>query len=227
MSATILFFDLDDTLYPHTAGLWEEIRRRMDLYMHERLNLPWDDIPSLRKNFLETYGTTLRGLQHTMQVDAQDFLRFVHNIPVQRFLQVNLTLKKLLQSLPQERWILTNSDRSHAQRVLMALDLEECFHGIIDVNALDFIPKPDPEAFMKSLVIAGAEAESSIFFDDAVRNLNVASQLGFTTVLVGPAAPEPSDGVHFHLRQLEELPLTLPWLWREREEVRRDNGQDR
>ena len=213
MKFSTLFFDLDDTVYPHTSGLWEEIRHRMDIYLHERLNFTWDDIPKLRQSYLETYGTTLRGLQNRLNIDAQDFLAFVHDIPVHQYLRVNFKLKQILVSLPQKRWIFTNSDKAHACRVLAALDLMDCFEGIIDVNALDFVPKPDPIAFKKVLTLAGVNAESSVFFDDAARNLGVAVELGFTTVLVGPKSPSPEQDFHYHVHRLEELPQTLPWLW--------------
>lgn len=207
-----LFFDLDDTIYPHTSGLWEEIRHRMDIYMHERLKFSWDIIPELRKTYLETYGTTLRGLQTKLDIDAQDFLSFVHDIPVHEFLRVNPKLRRILLSLPQKRWILTNSDINHAQRVLSALGLKDCFDGLVDVYALGFVPKPDPAAFRKALNLAGSRAETSIFFDDAVRNLEAAQKLGFTTVLVGPMQVN-QNGYQYQLQNLEELPQSLPWLW--------------
>ena len=213
MKFTTLFFDLDDTVYPHTAGLWEEIRRRMDVYMYERLNLSQDEIPKLRRYYLDTYGTTLRGLQNTMHIDAQDFLAYVHNIPIQQYLKSNQALRHILLSLPQRLWIFTNSDRSHAQRVLSTLGLFDCFEGIIDVNLLEFVPKPDPQAFIKVLSLAEARAETSVFFDDAVRNLVIAGKMGFTTVLVGPNSQLNQNGFDYHLQRLEELPDSLPWLW--------------
>jgi len=208
-----LFFDLDDTVYPHTVGLWEEIRRRMDVYMYERLNLSREEIPKLRRYYLDTYGTTLRGLQNTMHIDAQDFLAYVHNIPIQQYLKSNKALRHILLSLPQRRWIFTNSDRSHAQRVLSTLGLLDCFEGIVDVNLLEFVPKPDPQAFIKVLSLAEARAETSVFFDDAVRNLDIAGKMGFTTVLVGPNSQLNQNGFDYHLQRLEELPDSLPWLW--------------
>jgi putative hydrolase of the HAD superfamily len=74
MQFSTVFFDLDDTLYPSTNGLWEAIRERMNRYMGEILNLPSDKIPDLRRHYFITYGTTLRGLQYHHNVDAEDFL---------------------------------------------------------------------------------------------------------------------------------------------------------
>lgn len=218
-----LFFDLDDTLYPHTAGLWEAIRVRMDAYMRQRLGLPESEIPRLRQYYLETYGTTLRGLQNQFHVDAQDFLAFVHDLPLEQYLQPNPALRELLLSLPQKRYIFTNADQAHAGRVLRVLALEGCFEAIIDVNALEFIPKPDLAAYRRALALADAQAETSVLFDDAERNLKPAQQLGFTTVWVG-APPPPlqiGEGVQpqrngrcLRIGSLEELPRKMPELWR-------------
>lgn len=210
MRIQTLFFDLDDTLYPHTAGLWEAIRRRMDLYMHEQLGMPWEDIPGIRMKYLETYGTTLRGLQNHLHVDSQQFLAYVHDLPLQEYLQPNPNLRKVLLSLPQKRWIFTNADSAHAARVIKILGVQDCFDGVIDVNALEFIPKPDTLAYVRALDIAGTKAEKTMIFDDAVRNLIPAKQLGITTVLVGP---NQSAEVDHHLVQIEELPEMMPGLW--------------
>ena len=63
MRFSTLFFDLDDTLYPASTGLWHAIKERMNMFMHERLCLPEAEIPALREQYFKTYGTTLRGLQ--------------------------------------------------------------------------------------------------------------------------------------------------------------------
>jgi putative hydrolase of the HAD superfamily len=210
MPITTLFFDLDDTLYSHTAGLWEAIRVRMDVYMHERMGIDWGEIPALRRSYFETYGTTLRGLQNHLHVDPQDFLAYVHDLPLKEYLQPDPSLREMLLSLPQKCWIFTNADSAHAARVLAVLELQDCFDGVIDVNALEFIPKPDPEAYMRALRIAGTQGDQAMIFDDALRNLLPAKQLGFTTVMVGPNHSTEAD---YHLAKLVELPEMIPGLW--------------
>lgn len=211
-----LFFDLDDTLYPTSAGVWSAIRLRMDQYMHERLKLDLDAIPKMRQHFLETYGTTLRGLQHHFAVDTEDFLAYVHNLPVQEMIQPNPKLRAILLSLPQARWVFTNADDKHAARVLSALRIEDCFTGIIDVHAMDFIPKPDPLSYQKALKLAGAVAQESVIFDDATRNLIPAQKMGFTTVLVS-AAPDhhgSNGSVDYLLTSLDDMPTQMAYLWK-------------
>ena len=73
MRFTTLFFDLDDTLYPSSTGLWPAIKDRMNLYMIERLGIPENDVPFLREQYFKMYGTTLRGLEERHKVDKAGF----------------------------------------------------------------------------------------------------------------------------------------------------------
>ena len=70
MRFTTLFFDLDDTLYPNSTGLWIAIKERMNMYMREQLGIPEKDVPQLREQYFKMYGTTLRGLQARHRVDV-------------------------------------------------------------------------------------------------------------------------------------------------------------
>ncbi|GAB4470759.1 MAG: pyrimidine 5'-nucleotidase [Anaerolineales bacterium] len=212
MQFEVAFFDLDDTLYDKQSGLWEAIRYRMSLYMHERLGFDWDIIPSLRKHYFETYGTTLRGLQIHHQVDADDYLAFVHDLPLHEFIQPDPELRQMIKTLPIRRFIFTNSDRNHALRVLQTLDLVDCFEGIIDVRAIHFYCKPEPQAYQIALEIAQVtDPKRVIYCDDSLLNLTAARQIGFFTVLVGQDGDTPQ--VDLSLRQIKELRQKMPTLW--------------
>ena len=209
----MLFFDLDDTLYPPDSGLWPAIQERMGFFMEERLQLAPEAIPALRRRYYETYGTTLRGLQTHHQVDADDFLTFVHDLPVEQFIQPNPRLREILLSLPQSRWIFTNASAGHAYRVLEVLGLGGCFSGVIDIFALGFACKPETEAYLRALSIAGEkDPRHAVLFEDSLRNLVPAHQLGFTTVFVGPNGK--ADTVtDYTLPSLLALPHTMPDLF--------------
>ena len=221
MSFTTIFFDLDDTLYPNTTGLWQAIRGRMGQYMHERLGLPWEKIPDLRHHYFTTYGTTLRGLQKHYHVDADEYLAYVHDLPLADFLQPAPELRSLVLSLPQPRWIFTNADDQHARRVLAQLSLSDCFAGIIDVRAIRFACKPEIDAYQRALHIAGdPQPEQCVLLDDSPANLAPARQMGFTTILVRPDTPPdaPQDmasdpAASFTIPSLLDLRRVLPALW--------------
>jgi len=212
MLFTTLFFDLDDTLYPSSTGLWNAIRDRMSLYMHERLGLAWEEIPKLRRHYLETYGTTLRGLQRFYQVDTEEYLAFVHDIPLDQYLRPEPAVRTMLLGLPQKKWIFTNADADHARRVLAVLDLEGCFQGLIDVRALNFLSKPEKETYYRALTLAGApEPGQCVLLDDSPRNLDPAREIGFTTVLISHEVDD--NAADFSIPRLTDLRRVLPVLW--------------
>ena len=212
MVFTTLFFDLDETLYPKGSGLWEAIRERMAGYMVQRLDLPIEEVEILRRKYFEQYGTTLRGLQKHHQVDTNEYLAYVHDLPLGNYLQPAPGLRELLTSLPQRKWIFTNADAAHARRVLATLGLSGCFEGIADIRSLDFACKPELEAYHKAMDRAGElDPSRCVLLDDSPRNLAPALALGFTTVLVGADAPHPAASAV--IPSLLALPEGLPELW--------------
>ena len=213
MSFSTIFFDLDGTLYPGDNGLWEAIRDRMNLYIKERFGLPDEQVSELRHYYYTTYGTTLRGLQIHYQIDANDYLAFVHDLPLHEYIQPCPELRAMLLSLPQRRWIFTNADADHAGRVLDILGVADCFLGVIDVRAIEFACKPEEIAYQRALALAGEPlVEQCVFLDDSIENLGTAHQMGFTTVLVGKDGDH-SPHVDYSLLRLLQLPQVAPELW--------------
>ena len=207
-----LYFDLDDTLYPASSGLWDAIRDRMNAYMQKIIDLPLPEIISLRQGYLEKYGTTLRGLQAHFKVDRDEYLAFVHDLPLEEYINPDPQLRTLLDSLPQRRWIFTNSDNNHAMRVLKILGVADCFHGIIDIRAIDFACKPDKIAYQRALELTGEnDPKQCIIFDDSTRNLAPAHEMGFYTVLVGKNGAQAS--ADRTITSLHELKDSMPELW--------------
>ena len=207
-----LYFDLDDTLYPASSGLWDAIRERMNEYMQRLIGLPRSEIVSLRQSYLEQFGTTLRGLQAHYVVDADEYLAFVHDLPLEKFIHPDTGLRNVLRSLPQRRWVFTNADINHAGRVLNILGIADCFDGIIDIRAIDFACKPEKTAYQRALVVAqDDDPMGCVIFDDAVRNLAPAREMGFYTVLVGKNRADPM--VDRTITSLHDLKDCMPDLW--------------
>jgi putative hydrolase of the HAD superfamily len=212
MRYTTLLFDLDGTLYTNNNGLWDAIRGRMSEYMDVKLHIPVETIPALRKHYFETYGTTLRGLQRHYNVDADDYLNFVHDLPLEQYLQPEEKLKKLLKSLPQKKYIFTNADINHASRVLGILGIADYMEDIIDVKALDFNCKPEIEAYQRALIIASVKnVKQCVYFDDIPVNLDPAQKMGIYTVLVGGL--DPNESADKSILKLIDLPIEFPELW--------------
>ena len=190
MRFTTLFFDLDDTLYPNSTGLWEAIRERMNLYMRDRMGIPEDEVPAMREQYFKMYGTTLRGLQARHNVDVEDYLAFVHDLPLKNYLTPNLTQREIIASLPGRKLIFTNADANHARRVLAALNLDDLFETIVDVNAVAPYCKPMPESFAIAQELADEpDPRKCVMIDDLPRTTRAALDVGMASILYGTDEP--------------------------------------
>lgn len=211
MSKTLqyILFDLDETLYPSRSGLMAGIGQLMSRFMEERLGMPPTEVPTLREHYYHTYGTTMRGLQLHHGIDPEDYLAYVHDIPLEDYIGPNDELDKVLTEIKTEKVVFTNASKEHACRVLAILGIERHFSRIIDVRATGYIGKPDPEAYRRALAISGAEGDECLIVDDNVRNLGPAKELGMITVLVSneKAAPRqnPSKDVDFVIGEVAEI----------------------
>ena len=208
MRFTTIFFDLDDTLYPNSAGLWKAIKERMNIYMREQLGIPEKDVPQLREQYFKMYGTTLRGLQERHHVDAQDFLAFVHDLPLKDYLTPNPTLRNIIASLPTRNLIFTNADVPHAQRVLAALQLDGLFETIVDVNAVSPYCKPMPESFAIAMELADEpDPRKCVMIDDLPRTTRAALDIGMASLLYG--SEEPTTDASSVFTDWTHLPILL------------------
>ncbi|HVP21988.1 MAG TPA: pyrimidine 5'-nucleotidase [Anaerolineaceae bacterium] len=209
MTITTLLIDLDDTLYPASCGLWDAIRGRINLYLTERLGLNAERAAALRRDLFHKYGTTLRGLQAVYQVNSEDYLHFVHDLPLERYLSPNPRLCQVLQALPQRRVIFTNADAAHACRVVHALGLDGCFEDIIDVHVFDPFCKPMAEAFQAAFNRLRVAPDECTLVDDTLRNLETAKSLGMGTIWVCADGPAPSPAVDAVVGDITELENVL------------------
>lgn len=208
MRFTTLFFDLDDTLYPASTGLWHAIKERMNLFMRDRLYIPEADIPTLREQYFKTYGTTLRGLQQHHKVDTADYLAYVHDLPLEKFLKPNPVVRDILASLPHRKLIFTNADVPHARRVLAALKLDDLFDTIVDVNAMAPYCKPMPESFAIAMDLADEpDPRKCVIIDDLPRTTRAALEVGMASLLYGSDIPTPDASGVFN--DWNDLPILL------------------
>ncbi len=179
---------------------------RMEQYMIERLGIAPQRVPEMRRRYLAGFGSTMNGLRHEYNIDAIEYLAFVHDVPLEQFIQPQPKLSAMLGRLPVEKAIFTNADAPHARRVLGALGIAEHFPLIVDVHKMDFINKPDPRAYQLVLALTGARPDECIFVDDRQANLEPAGKLGMTTVLVNDgAAGSPPAGVDFQISNILEI----------------------
>jgi putative hydrolase of the HAD superfamily len=207
----VLFFDLDDTLYPSSNGLWEAIGERINTFMNERLSIPPTQVIALRDQYLQTFGTTLNGLIENHHVDPQEYLNYVHDVPIDNMLDPDPELRSMLQELHQKKVIFTNASGDHVTRVLQRLGVEDLFDQVIDIIALEFSNKPNPLAYRKALDFTSEDDPSAcVLVEDRMDNLLPAGAMGMTTVLVG-GIPH-GNQADFQLQRITDLTRVVPGL---------------
>jgi len=208
-------FDLDETLYPTEVGLMQDVGRRITEWLQRHLGLEATEASRIRELYVRLYGTTLGGLlaEHSDRVDVEDYLAFVHDVPVEDYLRPDPALRAMLETIPLRRVVFTNSTSEHALRVLNALGIADLFERIVDIRALNFIHKPRLEAYQRLLTLLGARGPACILVDDRPVNLQPAKRLGMTTILLnGPS----QDGVDFTVGSILEVgPLVRQLLRRD------------
>ncbi len=183
-------FDLDNTLYPASCRLFDQIDVRMSEFVSRLLNLDPAAARLRQKELFFKHGTTLRGLMVEHGVNPDGFLDYVHDIdhtPV----PANPQLDDVLHALPGRKLVFTNGTVAHANKVLARLGVTHHFGDIFDIVHSDFIPKPEMEPYRRFIRQTGIRAETSAMFEDIARNLEAPHALGMTTVLV--VAPENCD----------------------------------
>jgi len=196
----VILFDLDNTLYTEESGIFDLIDERMSEWLISRLNVPETEVRDFREKYFLQYGTTLRGLMLHHQVEPMEFLRFVHDVPVKDFLSIDLELRRTLEEITSRKIIFTNSDEAHANRI------RDLFEKIFDIEAMGFVPKPNPEAYESVLRYANVAPSDCLLIDDMKRNLMPARDLGMRTILIGSGeAAEDTPHVIANIRELNSV----------------------
>jgi putative hydrolase of the HAD superfamily len=193
-------FDLDNTLYPASCRLFDQVQQRMNEYICGRLGLASEAAAELRRTYFREHGTTLRGLMTVNRIDPHEFLAFVHEIDLS-CVPPDPALAAAMAELRGHKIIHTNGSVRHAERLLDHLGLTESFSGIIDIAAAEFDPKPSLAGYTLLLRRHQVDPRRALMVEDIARNLAPAAELGMTTAwmrngLDWAAAESDADYIH-------------------------------
>lgn len=206
----VWLFDLDNTLYPASCRLFDQIDEKMGAFICEFLGVDLPEARALQKRYYHAHGTTMRGLMDNHGLDPAVFLDFVHAIdhsPV----EAAPSLDAALSALPGRKLIYTNGTVAHADAVLDRLGIPHHFEAIFDIVASDYVPKPNITPYQTLTAQFGLDPARTVFFDDIAKNLAPAAELGMTTVWVRTEerfGHEGADNGHVH-HAIEDLSAWL------------------
>ena len=193
-------FDLDNTLYPTSCRLFDQIHERMTRFIAERFDLSPEAALARQKAYFREHGTTLRGLMVVDRIHPDDFLAYVHEIDL-ACVPPDPVLAVALAALPGRKIVHTNGSRRHAERLLDHLGIAGSFCGIVDIELAGYDPKPALAGYNELLKRHGVTPATALMVEDIARNLVPAAALGMTTAWVrNPAewGADGADGDHIH-----------------------------
>ena len=167
---TTWVFDLDNTLYPPSVRLFDQIEVRMTNWVMRELGVGHTEANRLRQHYWQKYGTTLAGLMREHGIAPDAYLADVHDIDFS-VLPLDPDLGSALGKLPGRRIVYTNGGADYAQRVLAARGLSGLFDAIYGIEHAGFLPKPERAAFETVFALDGLTPDSAAMFEDDPRNL--------------------------------------------------------
>ena len=176
-------FDLDNTLYSGDTKVFDQVDKKMSKFISEKLKVSLEEAKKIQKSYFHEYNTTLNGMIKNHDIDANEFLEFVHDVDLE-FLKKDEPLKKEIEKLKGKKIIFTNGSKAHASNVTSRIGIEQLFDGVFDIVDSDFYPKPSLEPYKKIIENYKIVPEYCIFFEDIARNLKPAYELGMKTVWI-------------------------------------------
>ncbi len=209
-AAGVWIFDLDNTLYPASSNLFDQVDWKMTAYVSNLLGLPREDARALQKQYFREYGTTMRGLMSRHSVDPAEFLDYVHDIDLAP-ISADPILIAALERLPGRKVIFTNGSTAHADNITRHIGIDHHFEGCFDIIDAGYVPKPAPDTYKAFCRRFDIDPGDAVMVEDMAKNLVPAAELGMTTVWLDTGvgwSRETSEGGHVHHR-IENL---SPWL---------------
>ena len=170
-------FDLDNTLYPASCKLFDQIAVRMTDYIVAKLGVTSTEAAKMRHGYFKKYGTTLRGLMLEHDLEPDEFLIYVHEIDYGA-VKHHPALGEALTHLPGRKLVFTAGTRAHAKNVLNNLGCAGAFEEVFDISDCHFIPKPDARPYEIFLKRHSVAPERAAFFEDLAENLLVPRAMG-------------------------------------------------
>ena len=195
-------FDLDNTLYSGDTKVFDQVDKKMSKFISEKLKVSEEEAKKIQKNYFHEYNTTLNGMIKNHDIDATEFLEFVHDVNLD-FLKKDEFLGNQINKLNGKKIIFTNGSKAHAANVTGKIGIDKLFDGVFDIVDSDFYPKPSMEPYKKIIENYNIEPEYCIFIEDIARNLKPAHELGMKTVWIKnkePWAAEYSDAEFINYR---------------------------
>src|SRR5271155_456670 len=186
-------FDLDNTLYPASCRLFDQIHARMTGFIADRLGLTPEAALTGQKSYFREHGTAMRGLMTGNRIDPEDFLAYVHEIDLS-CVPPDPVLVEALTRLPGRKVVHTNGSQRHAERRLAHAGIARSVSGVRALAGGRYEPNPALAGYNELLRRHQVSPGPALMVEDMARNLVPAAALGMTTAWVRNSAEWAVDG---------------------------------
>lgn len=182
---TYLLLDVDNTVYPRSSRMNDEIQLRMTRIVAEYLAVSEERALELRNVGVPRYGTTLAWLRGDHgYTDVQAFFREAHPEDISAVLPPDPQPASVVRQLGMPYAILTNAPRVHAERVLRHYGLWDDAEHVFDIESNGLVGKPHEQAYRTALHTIGVSPDDVVFVDDVPLYLEPFRAMGGMVVLV-------------------------------------------
>ena len=179
-------FDLDNTLYPRSTNLFQQVDERIRTYVGEAAQRrrggggahPEELLPRAR------HDAARPDAHATMSIPTSSCNSCTTSTTAWCS-RTRRSAPRILR-LPGKNYIFTNGSRQHAEKVAERLGFPTHFEDIFDIVAADLVPKPEAATYDRFVKRFGIVPQRAAMFEDLSRNLVVPKAVGMTTVLVVP-----------------------------------------
>lgn len=215
----VMFFDLDNTLYPRDPLKFNS-RRLAVQFLMEKKGFDAVRAEKIMTAYRERYnGMPVLGLVKEQGLSALEYERYIHtrsNLPW--LLRPDRRLHKMLGSMNAQRFVLTNAGLDHTVSALTSLGILHQFHGIVyvDYSSKTILTKPNIQVYKEAMRIVKVRDPRQVYFiDDEIKYTRGARKLGWNTLWLDTVhrnrfCPDPNFPC---IKSIYDLPRTWPNLF--------------
>ena len=183
-----LLLDLDGVCYGKHNNyslekVFGQVSQRMTEFISKRLKIDMKAAKELQTNYFYKYNTSLNGLMIHHDIQAEEFLKYVHTIDLS-FMKEDKIMRNELEKLDMEKFIFTNGSAEHAKNILTHLGVYDLFgrDKVFDIKDAGYVPKPEAQTFDLMVKKFGLNPKETIYIEDIAKNLSIGYERGCATV---------------------------------------------
>ncbi len=182
-------FDMDDTLFDASAGMFASIHQKMETFIAEKLNLSIDEAARVQNEYWKEYGATFLGLERHDGIEPQEFFNATHDFDLSPYVKTHLgnaSLRRTIGKLPGKKVLVTNGPDLYAREVIRLMRLEGVFDAVVSASDMKRVGcwrcKPDKALIANICAQMHVGVELTTMIEDSPSNLKSAKSLGLNTV---------------------------------------------